>query len=149
MFLTLSNHIFDFILKEKEPPIVFCKYFKIQYCKGTDSLIGNFPKLRPKICCIKTSTLELTSFGLNFSKELNSSKLAFKWLIDNQNSDGSWFSKYEDEKPIEKNNDIKYVEEKLKYAWENRDKISKNARNWYLNNYSFLQWKKKMYSLIK
>ena len=41
--------------------------------------------------------------GLNFSKELNSSKLAFKWLIDNQNSDGSWFSKYEDEKPIEKN----------------------------------------------
>ena len=41
--------------------------------------------------------------GLNFSKELNSSKLAFKWLINNQNSDGSWFSKYEDEKPIEKN----------------------------------------------
>ena len=41
--------------------------------------------------------------GLNFSKELNSSKLAFKWLIDNQNSDGSWFSKYEDEKPIDKN----------------------------------------------
>ena len=41
--------------------------------------------------------------GLNFSKELNSSKLAFKWLIDNQNSDGSWFSKYEDERPIEKN----------------------------------------------
>ena len=41
--------------------------------------------------------------GLNFSKELNSSKSAFTWLINNQNSDGSWFSKYEDEKPIEKN----------------------------------------------
>ena len=41
--------------------------------------------------------------GLNFSKELNSSKLAFKWLINNQNSDGSWFSKYDDETPIEKN----------------------------------------------
>jgi uncharacterized protein (DUF608 family) len=41
--------------------------------------------------------------GLNFSKELNSSKLAFTWLINNQNSDGSWFSKYDDETPIEKN----------------------------------------------
>jgi glycosyltransferase involved in cell wall biosynthesis len=48
----------------------------------------------------------------------------------------------------EKNNDIKYVEEKLKYAWENRDKLSKNARNWYLNNYSFLEWKKQMYNII-
>ena len=68
MFFTLSNHIFDFILKEKVT-IVFRRYNKIQNCQGTDSLICNFPKLRPKICCIKTSTLELTSFGLNFSKE--------------------------------------------------------------------------------
>ena len=34
--------------------------------------------------------------GLNFSKELNSSKSAFTWLINNQNSDGSWFSKYDE-----------------------------------------------------
>ena len=41
--------------------------------------------------------------GLNFVKEINSSKLAFQWLIDNQNSDGSWYAKYNDIRPIEKN----------------------------------------------
>ena len=41
--------------------------------------------------------------GLNFSKEHEASKLAFLWLIKNQNSDGSWFAKYKNEIPIEKN----------------------------------------------
>ena len=41
--------------------------------------------------------------GLNFANEYESSKLAFNWLIKNQNQDGSWFSKYMDEIPIEKN----------------------------------------------
>ena len=41
--------------------------------------------------------------GLNFVKEIDSSKLAFQWLIDNQNSDGSWYAKYNDIEPIEKN----------------------------------------------
>ena len=41
--------------------------------------------------------------GLNFVKEIDSSKLAFQWLIDNQNSDGSWYAKYNDIRPIEKN----------------------------------------------
>ena len=39
--------------------------------------------------------------GLNFVKEIHSSKLAFQWLIDNQNSDGSWYAKYNDIRPIE------------------------------------------------
>ena len=42
--------------------------------------------------------------GLNFANEYESSKLAFEWLVNNQNKDGSWFSKYIDEIPIEKNN---------------------------------------------
>ena len=41
--------------------------------------------------------------GLNFSKEYEASKLAFLWLIKNQNPDGSWFAKYKNEIPIEKN----------------------------------------------
>ncbi len=46
-----------------------------------------------------------------------------------------------------KNNDFEYVEKQLKYAWENRYELSKNARNWYLNNYGFNDWKSKMYNL--
>ena len=41
--------------------------------------------------------------GLNFANEYESSKLAFDWLIKNQNQDGSWFSKYMDDIPIQKN----------------------------------------------
>ena len=41
--------------------------------------------------------------GLNFANEYESSKLAFDWLFKNQNQDGSWFSKYMDDIPIEKN----------------------------------------------
>ena len=41
--------------------------------------------------------------GLNFANQKESSKLAFEWLIKNQNNDGSWFSKYNDSHPLEKN----------------------------------------------
>ena len=41
--------------------------------------------------------------GLNFAKEIEASKLAFSWLIKNQNHDGSWYSKYQDGIPTEKN----------------------------------------------
>jgi len=41
--------------------------------------------------------------GLNFANKKDSSKLAFEWLIKNQNSDGSWFSKYNNNLPLEKN----------------------------------------------
>jgi len=41
--------------------------------------------------------------GLNFADEIEASKLAFSWLIKNQNHDGSWYSKYHDGVPIEKN----------------------------------------------
>ena len=41
--------------------------------------------------------------GLSFSNEYVASKLAFSWLIKNQNSDGSWFAKYKNEVPVEKN----------------------------------------------
>ena len=41
--------------------------------------------------------------GLNFADEIEASKLAFRWLITNQNHDGSWYSKYQDGIPTEKN----------------------------------------------
>ena len=41
--------------------------------------------------------------GLNFLSKSDSSKSAFKWLIKNQNADGSWYSKYIGNKPIEIN----------------------------------------------
>ena len=48
----------------------------------------------------------------------------------------------------EKNNDLEYVEEKLKYAWEHRDKLSRNGREWYLKNCGFNNWIKIMRKLI-
>ncbi len=41
--------------------------------------------------------------GLNFSNKKNASISAFKWLINNQNPDGSWYSKYNNDNPLEKN----------------------------------------------
>ena len=41
--------------------------------------------------------------GLNFVKENEASKRAFNWLVKNQNEDGSWFAKYKENIPVEKN----------------------------------------------
>ena len=46
--------------------------------------------------------------GLNFLKDKESADLAFDWLKNNQNADGSWYSKYLDEKPIELNKPTHY-----------------------------------------
>ena len=48
----------------------------------------------------------------------------------------------------QKNDDIDYVLEKLEYAWKNKEKLSKNAKMWYINNCSFKNWNEKMHSLI-
>ena len=40
--------------------------------------------------------------GLNFSNYKDSSKLAFEWLIKNQNSDGSWYAKYNNNQSLER-----------------------------------------------
>ena len=41
--------------------------------------------------------------GLNFLNDKESSDLAFKWLTNNQNKDGSWYAKYSNNDPIELN----------------------------------------------
>jgi len=46
--------------------------------------------------------------GLNFLQDKESADLAFDWLKNNQNADGSWYSKYLDEKPIELNKPTHY-----------------------------------------
>jgi len=50
--------------------------------------------------------------------------------------------------PWEKNNDVDYVLEKINWAWENKETLSKNAREWYLANYKFSDWTNKMYSVV-
>jgi hypothetical protein len=41
--------------------------------------------------------------GLNFLNDKESSDLAFKWLTNNQNKDGSWYAKYSNNDPSELN----------------------------------------------
>ena len=48
-----------------------------------------------------------------------------------------------------KNNDVKYVQSKLEYAWKNRETIGKKGREWYLKNCNFINWKIKMHKLVK
>ena len=40
----------------------------------------------------------------------------------------------------QRNNDLNYIEEKLNYAWENREILSKKGREWYLNNCELNHW---------
>ena len=40
----------------------------------------------------------------------------------------------------ERNNDLKYIEEKLNYAWENKEILSKKGREWYLANCNLNNW---------
>lgn len=48
----------------------------------------------------------------------------------------------------EKNNDLDYVLEKINYAWENKEILSKNARKWYLENCNFIDWGNKMKNIV-
>jgi len=49
----------------------------------------------------------------------------------------------------ERNGDVNYVIEKLNYAWENREKLSANARKWYLENCNFADWRIKMHKIVE
>ena len=40
-----------------------------------------------------------------------------------------------------KHHDIDYVQEKIEYAWKNRESLSRNARKWYIENCSFKNFK--------
>ena len=47
-----------------------------------------------------------------------------------------------------RNGDVEYVESKLRYAWENREAISKRGREWYMKNCRFIDWEKRMLELV-
>lgn len=47
-----------------------------------------------------------------------------------------------------RNNDINYVKGKISEAWERREELSKNCRQWYLDNCRFIDWEKKMNELV-
>lgn len=49
----------------------------------------------------------------------------------------------------ERNNDLDYVMEKLKYAWENKEEIGRKGREWYLKHCKFDLWKEKMINYMK
>jgi len=48
-----------------------------------------------------------------------------------------------------KNGDVEYVEEKLRYAWENREELSRKAHEWYMKHCRFVDWKKRMHEIVK
>ena len=48
-----------------------------------------------------------------------------------------------------KMNNINYVKEKIKYGWDNRESISKKAREWYMKNCRLVDWKNKMHKLVE
>jgi hypothetical protein len=48
----------------------------------------------------------------------------------------------------ERNGELEYVTEKLKYAWDNRETLSRKGREWYMQNCRFRDWKLEMTSLL-
>jgi hypothetical protein len=48
----------------------------------------------------------------------------------------------------ERNGDAKYVEEKLRYAWDNRVELGENAREWYMKNCRLSGWIEKMREIV-
>jgi len=48
----------------------------------------------------------------------------------------------------ERNGDVEYVRQRLEYAWEHRDELSKNARKWYMENCRFCDWESKFKDII-
>ena len=48
-----------------------------------------------------------------------------------------------------RNNDAKYVQSKLNEAWERRDELRNNGRQWYLNNCGFVNWCRNMKQYIE
>jgi hypothetical protein len=49
----------------------------------------------------------------------------------------------------ERNGDIEYVKEKIRYGWENKEEITKKAREWYMNNCRFREWSDKMKKVVE
>jgi glycosyltransferase involved in cell wall biosynthesis len=47
-----------------------------------------------------------------------------------------------------RNTDVEYVLDKLQYAWENKELLSRNARKWYMNNCRFIDWEIKMKKIV-
>ena len=48
----------------------------------------------------------------------------------------------------ERNNDVKYIQEKLEYAWKHKEELSKKAREWYMKNCRFKDWIDEMRKII-
>ena len=48
----------------------------------------------------------------------------------------------------ERNNDVDYVEERLKYAWENKEEIGRKGREWYMKHCRLTDWLDKMRKLV-
>lgn len=45
--------------------------------------------------------------------------------------------------------DYSYIKQKIEYAWDNKEGLSKNGRLWYLENCKFENWSNKMKEIIK
>jgi glycosyltransferase involved in cell wall biosynthesis len=47
-----------------------------------------------------------------------------------------------------KNNDTEYISERINYAWKHKEELSKNAREWYMENCRFIDWEIKMKKIV-
>ena len=48
----------------------------------------------------------------------------------------------------ERNNDLTYVEEKIKYAWEHKEEIGKKGREWVLKHCNMKDWIKQIKTIL-
>ena len=47
-----------------------------------------------------------------------------------------------------KNIDYDYICKKIRYAWSNRQTLSKKGREWYMKNCRFVDWENKMKNIV-
>ena len=45
--------------------------------------------------------------------------------------------------------DIEYVKERIEYGWNNREKLSKNIRKWYMEHCRFCDWNTQVKQIVK
>ena len=118
---------------------------KIQNCD-----ISRFNKIKQVIYCTSDMFLQLSTSEGNSYATLDALLCG---LVIISSDVGLFYKNVPDDCFVKidwkKLNDIPYLIEKIKYAWNNKERLAKNAREWYMKNYRFIDWKIKMHKLVK
>ena len=75
---------------------------------------------------------------------LISTNVGLGWKLDKD-----IFVELDWEKCYEENIDYEYLCNKIRYAWDNKEELSKNGREWYMKNCRFVDWEKKMKNIVR